>query len=344
MHLDAVWAVLQQRAAQSNFGALLQDCFQQQGGDRSQFVARCDQLIEGLKAGNRLGLHVELVSAEQLQGALAAFAPTAHHGRGVILVNREWFAAASSQEIEAVLLEEIGHAFDQWLNPGADSVGDEGELFAALVNGAPLSAADRAVIRSEDDGGVVQLNGSPVAVEFAASRRSTAPAPASAPVAQAPVSNLTIQFANAYQGVIPTRGNANQPSQITLSGSNPATSIPGGVYFVQADTNQNGLFDAAVGNNIAGTLYVNGDSYQGTISRLYKDPGNVVGGFYFLQSKQPGSSAPKAFLLDLPGGRSFLVGSTYQLSSDNLCVASMICSIGRPAMGTSDSLRLKIRS
>lgn len=310
--IEATWRILLEHAQHSDFAAILHQCFGFRKGDQpddqSEFSTDCSDLTQRLLSGDRLGLRFVLVTAERLQGAEAAYVSESPGADQLILINREWLAQAAPAQIQAVLLEEIGHAIDQQLNGAQDSAGDEGELFAAILTDKPLSSSELAAIQAEDDHGTVLIHGAPQVVEFAGKSGSQAPP-------KAPIVNLTVQFANAYLGSIPAKGNANQPSQITLVDLAGAK----GVYFVQADTNNNGLYDADTGNNIAGTLYVNGVSYIGTISRLYKDPGNVVGAFYFLSSsKEAAGKQKKAFLLDLPGGKEFLLKSTYQLSSDNV--------------------------
>ena len=64
-----------------------------------------------------------------------------------------------------VILEEIGHAVDGRLNE-SDSPGDEGAIFAALVLGESLDAKTLQALKTEDDTGVINLNGQIVAVEM----------------------------------------------------------------------------------------------------------------------------------------------------------------------------------
>ena len=50
-----------------------------------------------------------------------------------IYLNANWLASANAAAVEAVLLEELGHAIDQRLNQGNDTTGDEGAIFSALI-------------------------------------------------------------------------------------------------------------------------------------------------------------------------------------------------------------------
>jgi Ca2+-binding RTX toxin-like protein len=61
-------------------------------------------------------------------------------------------------------LEELGHHIDTQLN-SADSLGDEGELFAALVQGRSIDANQLKRLQTEDDTATLFVNGQAVQVE-----------------------------------------------------------------------------------------------------------------------------------------------------------------------------------
>ena len=65
-----------------------------------------------------------------------------------------------------MLLEEIGHAIDAKVN-AVDAAGDEGELFARLVLGGSLDAAEIVSLSSQNDHAVITFGGVEVAVEMA---------------------------------------------------------------------------------------------------------------------------------------------------------------------------------
>jgi serralysin len=75
---------------------------------------------------------------------------------------------SNPETIERVLLEELGHHIDSTLN-SVDAAGDEGALFAALVQGRTLSASELAALKAENDRGTISVNGVTQSVEFAAS-------------------------------------------------------------------------------------------------------------------------------------------------------------------------------
>ena len=261
------WSTLQQAAARPDFEMLLADVF---NAGSAGFSARANSLIRQLASGEALPLDVRFVGNKVLPTATAAYVHASGRLPEEVLVNRSWFRDASPQEREGVLLEEIGHALDQCLNDGQDSPGDEGELFSALIRGLRLSAAEVAGIRADDDSGHLQISAGQTDVEFAAKPNSQAAVGASPRVVPASsTTNLTVRFANAYSGTIPDKGNPNQPASITLE----RKFEPGkqGIYFSQSDDDNDGVFDADNGNNIAGTLHINGVPCRGTISRLFRD-------------------------------------------------------------------------
>ena len=67
---------------------------------------------------------------------------------------------------ERILAEEIGHHLDVLLNPGSDTLGDEGELFSRVLLGDEISRAELTRLRSENDHRLIKLNGTEVAVEL----------------------------------------------------------------------------------------------------------------------------------------------------------------------------------
>jgi hypothetical protein len=99
-----------------------------------------------------------------MAGALGGFTSAGPNGAETIFLNRSWLATASAPQIEAVLLEELGHALDLRLNGSQDSPGDEGERFSALIRGLTPSASTA----SENDQRWIQVDGSALLIEAAA--------------------------------------------------------------------------------------------------------------------------------------------------------------------------------
>lgn len=66
----------------------------------------------------------------------------------------------------SVLLEEMGHYLDSQIN-AVDSPGDEGAIFAKLVQNQPFAVGELAALKAEDDRGVLNINGKEIEVEQA---------------------------------------------------------------------------------------------------------------------------------------------------------------------------------
>jgi peptidoglycan/xylan/chitin deacetylase (PgdA/CDA1 family) len=106
--------------------------------------------------------NIEVV--EELSGALGAYAADSNKiylSQGFLLANQ-----ANPQAIADVLLEEIGHSIDARLNT-TDSAGDEGEIFATLVNQRQLSNTELAGLKSQNDQKTLVINGKSTNIEQA---------------------------------------------------------------------------------------------------------------------------------------------------------------------------------
>ena len=100
------------------FHALLHEVY---GAD----AGRAETLRQALPADG-LRFELQLLAGPAMGGALGGHAPGGPSGAGSIFLNRSWLASASAPQIEAVLLEEVGHALDHRLNGSDDTAGDEG--------------------------------------------------------------------------------------------------------------------------------------------------------------------------------------------------------------------------
>ena len=105
---------------------------------------------------------VEVVFTKTINGANGAFAKDTN----TIYLSQEFLTANADDPnaITNVVLEEYGHYIDSQIND-ADAPGDEGAIFAALVQGKELSENELQQLRDEDDSVVVVLDGREVAVE-----------------------------------------------------------------------------------------------------------------------------------------------------------------------------------
>ena len=153
------WAIIGNSAA---YNALLLAVFGPQSSDATT-------ALQGSLSGTGLGISLEILAGPSLSGINGAYTSAAHDGAPRIYLNAAWLQTATAAEIEAVLLEELGHAIDHQLNGAQDTPGDEGEIFSALLRGTtPTSSAF-----SESDQRLISINGVAVAVEAAAD--TTAP-------------------------------------------------------------------------------------------------------------------------------------------------------------------------
>jgi Ca2+-binding RTX toxin-like protein len=107
---------------------------------------------------------IEVRSRSDINGANGAYAAAID----TIFISQEFLNrnASNVDAIASVVLEEIGHAIDAWLNSD-DSIGDEGAIFSALVRGETLTERELAALRAEDDSATVTLDGQVVQIEQA---------------------------------------------------------------------------------------------------------------------------------------------------------------------------------
>lgn len=105
---------------------------------------------------------VKVVSSAEIGGANGAFAAATD----TIYLSRELLAGGNLEAVADVLLEEVGHSVDARLNV-TDSPGDEGAIFAAVLQGKVLSEGELQGLRSEDDSGTVLFNGQTISIEKA---------------------------------------------------------------------------------------------------------------------------------------------------------------------------------
>lgn len=69
-----------------------------------------------------------------------------------------------------VLLEEIGHFVDTLINPGNDTPGDEGEIFARTILNLEITEPELSKLKAEDDTATIILNNREVVVRFVLSK------------------------------------------------------------------------------------------------------------------------------------------------------------------------------
>ncbi|MBD2564933.1 MULTISPECIES: calcium-binding protein [Nostoc] len=132
------------------------------GNDFDSEVA--NQLFDGFAQGNFSGIPtIEIVNRNDINGANGAFAIAT----GKIYLAAD-FISQNTQNLDAivaVLLEETGHYIDAKINV-ADAAGDEGDIFARLVQGKSLREHELAVLQAEDDTTTVTLEDEEIEIEM----------------------------------------------------------------------------------------------------------------------------------------------------------------------------------
>ena len=103
---------------------------------------------------------IEILDSSILGGANGAYASS----NNKIYLSANFLATATAEAISAVLLEEIGHFVDAHINL-SDSAGDEGAIFAELVQGYSLDTQTLQALKAEDDHGTITVNGQVIQVE-----------------------------------------------------------------------------------------------------------------------------------------------------------------------------------
>ncbi|GBL15644.1 hypothetical protein MTo_02959 [Microcystis aeruginosa NIES-1211] len=146
---------LQQFADDSAFGDKIQVAF--------GTAVNTDELQSQWQAGDLSGFPlIEIVSGNHLNGANGAYAIANNR----IYLSYEFLGQNQGNlgGIVALLLEEYGHYVDGLLN-STDAPGDEGAIFAELVQGNSLDVATLEVLKAEDDSKIINLNGEVITVE-----------------------------------------------------------------------------------------------------------------------------------------------------------------------------------
>ncbi|REJ43087.1 MAG: calcium-binding protein [Microcystis flos-aquae TF09] len=105
---------------------------------------------------------IEVLSGEVLGTANGAYSSSTNK----IYLSASFLNTASSAAIINVILEEIGHYVDAQVNQ-VDSAGDEGAIFAELVQGNSLDVAILEALRGENDQTTIIVNGEIIQVEQA---------------------------------------------------------------------------------------------------------------------------------------------------------------------------------
>ncbi|EAW34922.1 polysaccharide deacetylase family protein [Lyngbya sp. PCC 8106] len=109
-----------------------------------------ESLIEEISSGDKKHLpKIQIVKSDKINGANGAFDSkknTAYYSEQFLEAN-----ADNPVAVKNLLWEELGHYIDNQLNKGADSKGDEGQIFANLVQGETISMPEISALKEQDD-------------------------------------------------------------------------------------------------------------------------------------------------------------------------------------------------
>lgn len=289
-------------AKSDRFQSVIEQIYNPSGVDSEFFAIKVEQLRQQILTTG-LNISVELRSSDELNGYLAAYASESPEGGQRIFVNKDWINFGLDQQmIIKALLEEIGHAIDFNLHGQSDTSGDEGEYFSRAVSQDILNEEDIQRLTSEDDSGVVFINGVQTEVEHA-----------------------TITFTKAYQGMNSTYTAVGTNYVIETSSIYIGTPISSIAYTFQSANPADLQFS---GNNIAGqlTYFSAGNKYvfNGVISRPDKISGGATTALYFTETTVLGGkiNTGKAFLLVMPGYESrYTINSSVSTASNPIDTA-----------------------
>ena len=123
--------------------------------------ATLDAMLTQARQGNLTLPTVQFVDAGTL-GPNAMGAYSAEDG-GTIFLDRRLLS--DPEQLQAVFTEETGHHLDVMLG-GPDAAGDEGAIFAQTLLGEPPTPDQLIELRSENDAGLVLVDGRRLLVEF----------------------------------------------------------------------------------------------------------------------------------------------------------------------------------
>ena len=130
-------------------------------------VEAAQDLADSLTNGTFEIPPTRVISAADIDGANGAFAAETNN----IYLASEFVAenADNPEAIVSVLLEEIGHYIDSQINI-SDTPGDEGAIFAGVVQGGEFDAGELEALMAVDDTATVMINGQATLIEQSSSR------------------------------------------------------------------------------------------------------------------------------------------------------------------------------
>jgi hypothetical protein len=124
-----------------------------------------NDLVQKLAKGDFTELPaIKILSSASINGANGAFAKATN----TIYLSSEFINknAGNAETIASVILEETGHYIDSQINT-KDADGDEGDIFARVVQGKTISAGELLELKAEDDTAIVTFDSQAIQIEQA---------------------------------------------------------------------------------------------------------------------------------------------------------------------------------
>ncbi|NLQ07030.1 hypothetical protein FLX35_03240 [Cylindrospermopsis raciborskii LB2897] len=127
---------------------------------RSYDRVQGEELRSQWQLGEVLLPPLEVVSQQTLGTALGAYSIST----GKIYLSEQFIVNSSPKDLVRVILEEYGHHVDAQVNT-LDSPGDEGSIFAALVEGKIPEEAALSQLKAENDSNWISVDGERLLIE-----------------------------------------------------------------------------------------------------------------------------------------------------------------------------------
>ncbi|NEU76052.1 LysM peptidoglycan-binding domain-containing protein [Hassallia byssoidea VB512170] len=230
-----------------------------------------------------------------------------------IYLSQRLLNSGNTVKIGNTILEEIGHWLDKQLNV-ADTPGDEGQMFAAVVTGQHLNADQIAEIRAEDDSTTIYVDGQLLKVE-----QSTL---------VLPTITISANDANASETLT---GQIANPGQFTFTRTGSTTSALT-VNYAVGGTATNGVDYSTLTNSVtftagASTAIINinpiDDSvFEGNetvVLALANNTNYVIGAANNTTVVIADNDQPNITVINPNGGNSLQAGNSYNITwNDNI--------------------------
>ena len=155
---SSVYAQLTSFAKLENFWSLFDTAF----GSRYDFATAASFRSQWQSQDFSLFPQIEVVGSEILGSAKGAYGISTNR----IYLSDRFVSLASQQSLDAVILEEFGHFVDAQVN-ATDTLGDEGELFSALVQEKVLNVEQLQQLKVENDHSTIVIDAQVIEIEQA---------------------------------------------------------------------------------------------------------------------------------------------------------------------------------